>query len=77
MHRPNLPALTAFNADINVTPMIDVLLVLMIVFMLAQIERTIPIPMISQYRGSKNIEHPSMNVCHPAIGECSDCRITG
>ena len=38
MHRVNLPALTTFNADINVTPMIDVLLVLMIVFMLAQIK---------------------------------------
>jgi biopolymer transport protein ExbD len=38
VYRANLPALTAFNADINVTPMIDVLLVLMIVFMLAQIK---------------------------------------
>src|SRR5687768_10721910 len=35
-------ARTAFNADINVTPMIDVLLVLMIVFMLAQF-RTRPV----------------------------------
>src|SRR5678810_970831 len=45
------------------------------VFMLAQIERTIPMPMTSQYRGSKNIQIPPWTFVLFAIPECSDCCI--